>query len=231
MLTILSFVFVLGILIFIHELGHFLVAKKVGIKVEAFSLGFPPNIYTKKVGDTEYCLGMIPLGGYVKMAGENPNEEATGAEYEFMSKSVSQRAAVIIAGPFMNYLLAIFIFICLIYFSGRPVFDKERILVGVIEEGSPAEAAGLMAGDQIIGMNGLSYSNFDSLRVQINKMKREELSLTWLKGTDTISNKITTILIPMQLESGEIDSIGIIGFKQKVIRVESFGIVESISLG
>ena len=75
MLTALAFIFVLGVLIFIHELGHFIVAKRVGIKVERFSLGFPPHIFSKKVGDTTYSIGIIPLGGYVKMLGENPEEE------------------------------------------------------------------------------------------------------------------------------------------------------------
>ena len=75
MITALSTIFVLGVLIFFHELGHFLVAKKAGIRVDRFSLGFPPSILSKKIGETEYCIGLIPLGGYVKMAGENPDDE------------------------------------------------------------------------------------------------------------------------------------------------------------
>ncbi|MCK4462414.1 MAG: site-2 protease family protein, partial [candidate division Zixibacteria bacterium] len=79
MVTIAAFIFVLGILIFIHELGHFLVAKKAGIRVDKFSLGFPPNIFSRKIGETTYCIGIIPLGGYVKMAGDNPLEQSAGA--------------------------------------------------------------------------------------------------------------------------------------------------------
>ena len=97
-----AFIFVLGVLIFIHELGHFIVAKRVGIRVDAFSLGFPPNIFARKWRGTEYRIGLIPLGGYVKMAGENPDEKATGAPDEFMSKTVGQRFLVILAGPLMN---------------------------------------------------------------------------------------------------------------------------------
>ena len=126
MLTIASFIFVLGILIFIHELGHFLVAKKVGIKVERFSLGFPPNIVSKKYGETTYSIGIIPLGGYVKMAGEHPQEEATGAPDEFMSKTVGQRATVIFAGPFMNYVLSIVLLIGIFLFTGKPLYDDSK---------------------------------------------------------------------------------------------------------
>ena len=139
LVNIASFVFVLGILVFIHELGHFLVAKKVGIKVERFSLGFPPNIFSKKWGETIYCIGIIPLGGYVKMAGEHPTEEATGAPDEFMSKSIGQRAAVIFAGPFMNYVLAIVLLIGIFYFGGRPLTDETRVLVGDVQQDSPAK--------------------------------------------------------------------------------------------
>ncbi|HPI33412.1 MAG TPA: site-2 protease family protein, partial [candidate division Zixibacteria bacterium] len=82
LLNIASFIFVLGILIFIHELGHFLLAKRVGIRVDQFSLGFPPHLFKRKWGGTEYCIGVIPLGGYVKMAGENPGEERSGSPDE-----------------------------------------------------------------------------------------------------------------------------------------------------
>jgi RIP metalloprotease RseP len=92
LVTVLAFIFVLGILIFVHELGHFIVAKRVGIRVERFSLGFPPTLVSRKWGETEYCIGVIPLGGYVKMAGENPDEQVTGAPDEFMSKTVLLRA-------------------------------------------------------------------------------------------------------------------------------------------
>ena len=102
LLTTLSFIFVLAVLIFIHELGHFIVAKKVGIRVERFSLGFPPTLVSRKYGETTYAIGLIPLGGFVKMAGENPDEESHGAPDEFMSKSVAQRAAVIFPKPEKN---------------------------------------------------------------------------------------------------------------------------------
>ena len=124
MTTVIATLFVLGIMIFVHELGHFLVAKWVGIRVERFSLGFPPKMFGKKFGDTEYCISWIPLGGYVKMAGEIPDkEQITGAPDEFMSKTIGQRTAVIIAGPLANLLTAIVICWAMFYTQGKPVIE------------------------------------------------------------------------------------------------------------
>ena len=229
--TIASFVFVLGVLVFIHELGHFLVAKKVGIKVDKFSLGFPPNIFARKYGETTYCIGIIPLGGYVKMAGENPDEESTGSPDEFMSKSVGQRAAVIFAGPFMNYVLAIILLSSVFFFSGKPVFDENKIVVGEVSLESPAERGGLQIDDIIIAVNGESVANFDSLRFRINKVVEEEISLTWVHGQDTVSTPITTMIQELPNLDGGIDTVGVIGFSQKPIRFESFGFFESIKQG
>lgn len=232
MLTALSFVLVIGVLVFIHELGHFLVAKKVGIKVEKFSLGFPPNIFSKTVGETTYCIGIIPLGGFVKMLGENPDEGTTGSDREFMSKTVGQRAAVIFAGPFMNYLLAIALLISVFYFGGKPIFDDNHIYVGQVTKDGPAIKAGLKEGDEIIALDGVSYSSFDSLRVALNKVVNAPISLTWVSGTDTITKEITTMASPVASADGKnIDTVGVIGFAQQPIRYESFGVIESVKRG
>ena len=105
--TLLSFLFVLGVLVFIHELGHFLLARWNGVRVLTFSLGFGPKLLKVQRGDTEYCISAIPLGGYVKMAGENPDDPQTGADDEFLAKSKWQRFQILIAGPAMNILLAV----------------------------------------------------------------------------------------------------------------------------
>ena len=105
--TLLSFLFVLGVLVFIHELGHFLLARWNGVRVITFSLGFGPKLLKVQRGDTEYCISAIPLGGYVKMAGENPDDPQTGADDEFLAKSKWQRFQILIAGPAMNILLAV----------------------------------------------------------------------------------------------------------------------------
>ena len=107
MTTLLAFAFVLGVLVFVHELGHFLAAKRVGIKVLKFQLGFNPTIVSFRRGDTEYGIGALPLGGYVKMAGENPDESRSGQSDEFLSKSKWERFQVLIMGPAMNLLLAV----------------------------------------------------------------------------------------------------------------------------
>jgi len=230
-LTIISFVFVLGVLIFIHELGHFIVAKRVGIKVEKFSLGFPPNIFAKKRGDTTYCIGIIPLGGYVKMVGENPDEKTTGADNEFMSKTVGQRAAVIFAGPFMNYILAIFILIGIFMVSGKAIFDENKVLVGEVVKDSPAENAGLVEDDIIISVNNMKVSNFENLRTEINSYVEKEITLSWIHQNDTITaNMITTRQEIPNLEGG-VDTVGLIGFSQKPTSYQSYGFFGSIKHG
>ena len=107
MTTLLAFLFVLGVLIFVHELGHFMAARRVGVKVLTFSLGFGPKLVKVKRGDTEYCISAIPLGGYVKMAGESPEDPRSGAPDEFMSKSKWERFQILIMGPVMNIALAV----------------------------------------------------------------------------------------------------------------------------
>ncbi len=231
MVTAVSFIFVLGILIFIHELGHFLVAKRVGIKVERFSLGFPPNIFSKKWGETTYSIGVIPLGGYVKMAGEHPHEEVTGSPDEFMSRSVGQRAAVIFAGPFMNYVLSIVLLIGIFFFTGRAVFDEVRVVVGEVVDDSPAQKAGLQVDDVIIAVNGEPVSRFDSARVRINAVVADDLNLMWLRNSDTLTATITTVTEEVPNLDGGVDTVGIIGFSQKVLRYERYSFTESIRHG
>src|SRR3990167_8833831 len=124
----------IGLLIFIHELGHFLMAKKIGVRVLAFSLGFGPAIFKKKWGETEYRLSIFPLGGYVKLAGESPDEEKTGASWEFSAKSAGQRASVLVAGVALNAILAFVAFI-VAFQIGVPFITSE---VGQVMPGWPA---------------------------------------------------------------------------------------------
>jgi len=233
LLTVVSFIFVLGILIFIHEFGHFIVAKKVGIKVEKFSLGFPPNIISRKVGETTYCVGVIPLGGYVKMAGENPQEQSTGAPDEFMSKSVAQRAAVIFAGPFMNYVLSIALLVGIFFFGGRVIFAPDQVVVLQVNPDGPADKAGLKEGDQIIAVDEISIHRYDSLTSIIGAKVEEPLDLTWVRGNDTMATAITTMKGTRPNLNGGVDTVGLIGVMlgQKVIGHESLGLWESMESG
>src|SRR5262245_24629517 len=145
--TPLAFLFVLGVLVFVHELGHFLVARWHGVRVLTFSLGFGPKLLKFRRGDTEYCISAVPLGGYVKLAGETVEEDRTGAPDEFLSKSKFVRFQVYLAGPVMNLLLA-WIVLAGVLMQGANVAiaDSSPAVIGAIEQGSPAEKAGLRLG-------------------------------------------------------------------------------------
>jgi regulator of sigma E protease len=156
-MTFIYFLIVIGILVFVHELGHFIMAKRAGVRVEKFSLGMGPKIFGFKKGDTEYVLSALPLGGYVKMAGENPDEDPTGAPDEFQSKTVWQRAKIAATGPLTNIVLA-FIIMPFVFMVGT--YSEGPAKVGYVEKGSPAERAGFVAGDVIEEINGRSISDW-----------------------------------------------------------------------
>ncbi len=153
-ITILSFIFVLGVLVFIHELGHFVVAKRAGIRVERFSLGYPPKMIGVTFGETEYCISWVPLGGYVKVAGmaDVGTEEIKGEPWEFTSKPAWVRMSVMAAGPFMNFLLGFLIFFGIIWFVGEQTIRTTQ--VGRVTPGSVFETAGLHPGDRLSKIDG-----------------------------------------------------------------------------
>jgi len=167
MITFLSFLFVIGILVFVHEFGHFIVAKKSGVEVEKFSLGFGPKIIGFKKGDTHYMISAIPLGGYVKMRGENPDEPLTNDPKEFSSRGVGVRAAIVSAGPIMNILFA-FMVMPLVYFIGIQVpafLDKAPVAYWVAED-SPAKTADIQIGDRILAINGAEIDDWEMFNLQ-----------------------------------------------------------------
>src|SRR5438445_5230538 len=144
---------VLSVIIVIHELGHFLVAKFFKIKVETFSVGFGPRLLGFRRGDTDYRISAFLLGGYVKMAGETPADTITGEAYEFLSKPKWQRFLVAAAGPAMNVILAVGLIMGLyVYGTDVPEFLLGQAVIGIIEPGSPADKAGLKPGDQIVSV-------------------------------------------------------------------------------
>jgi regulator of sigma E protease len=215
MTTILSTIFVLGVLIFIHELGHFLVAKWSGIRVDKFSLGFPPAILKRKVGETEYCIGAVPLGGFVKMAGENPDDEATGAPYEFMSKSVGARTAVVAAGPFMNFVLAWLILWGIFFFQGEVITDPDRAIIGAISPDGPADGAGIMEGDIITSINGTAVGNFRDMARLISAEPEKPITINWQRDGQEMSATVTTMAEDTYNEKGEKIAAGRIGVGEK----------------
>jgi len=166
---ILPFLVVLGVLIFFHELGHFLAAKYFGVKVLKFSLGFGPKLIGKQVGETEYLISTLPLGGYVKMLGENADEEEEplSAEDEaksFSNKHVAKRIAIVAAGPLFNLLLALVIFCGFYMVAGIHVMTTE---IGQVRDDSPASKAGFLKGDVIVSVDGQDTRNWEQIKALI----------------------------------------------------------------
>jgi regulator of sigma E protease len=164
--AVLPFVILLGLLIFVHELGHFSVAKFFGVRVEVFSLGFGKKIFKFVRGDTTYCLSLIPLGGYVKMYGDDPTAEVPEEQkrYSFTHKPVSQRIAVVLAGPLMNFFFAIFIFL-VIALMGEEVRSPK---IGDISNTGSAYTIGFRSGDKILSANGVNIKTWDQFQHQLN---------------------------------------------------------------
>ncbi len=155
---------VLGLMIFVHEFGHFAVARLLGVRIEVFSLGFGPRLIGIRRGPTDYRISALPLGGYVRMAGDNPAEARTGAPDEFLSKTRWQRALIILAGPAMNILFcAVLASVLLLAGGPEPVFLQRPPQVAGVLPDSPAAQAGLQAGDRILQVNGHRVSTWDDV--------------------------------------------------------------------
>ena len=174
--SLFAFVIVLGVLIFFHELGHFLVARFCGVGVETFSLGFGPKVYKRRVGFTQYCLSAIPLGGYVKMVGEEPGTELSPEEQKlsFTHKSLWQKIFIVAAGPLFNFLLAILIFYLIFQFTGLYLIKP---LVGEVGKDTPAFAAGIRSGDMIHQIQGEPVTSWDDLALSVQKSRGKELAV------------------------------------------------------
>jgi len=172
--SILAFVFVLGALIFVHELGHFLMARRIGVRVLTFSLGFGPKLIGFRRGGTEYCISAVPLGGYVKMAGEKPDETRIAAPDEFLSKSKWQRFQVLIMGPVMNLVVAVVLMAAVLYHGvPGPAFMQQPPLVGKVLDKAAMKRAGLRSGDLILSVDGDRVPTWaDFLNAMAGKSKR-----------------------------------------------------------
>jgi regulator of sigma E protease len=206
MTTLLSFLFVLGVLIFVHELGHFIMARRIGVRVLTFSLGFGPKILTIKRGDTEYCVSAIPLGGYVKMAGENPEDNRTGASDEFLSKTKWQRFQVLVMGPIMNLALA-WIVMAVVLYQGAPVplFSEQPVVVGAFTESSVAKAAGLEVGDRVLAVDGRPVDDWDDFSMAIATKADRAVTLRVDRNGTILERQLT----PSSVSKFEIGDIGI----------------------
>ena len=205
-MTILAFLFVLGVLIFVHELGHFLMARRIGVKVLTFSLGFGPKLINVKRGDTEYCISAIPLGGYVKMAGENPEDSRTGAPDEFLSKGKWQRFQVLVMGPIMNLVLALVVMAVVFYQGAQvPKFEREPVVIGTFAENSVGQAAGLKPGDRVTAIDGKPIETWDQFSMAIVAKAKRQVTIGYLRD----GRPAEIILVPAAQGKYEMGDIGI----------------------
>lgn len=199
--TVLYFVITLGVLVFVHEFGHFIAAKLCRMRVDRFSIGFPPRAVGKQIGETDYCISWIPIGGYVKIAGmidesfDTEHIDQPPQPWEFRSKPIWQRMIVISAGVIMNVVLAIGIFWAIDYFQGRSVRQTTDIVY--VGEATPAARAGLLAGDKIIAINGKPIENWDQILTSIYvETAGEDLHFTLLRAGSQVEATLPRAAVP-----------------------------------
>lgn len=228
MITVLAAIFVLGVLVFIHETGHFLAAKLFRIRVDRFSMGYPPRLVGKKVGDTDYCVSAIPFGGYVKIAGmvdESLDKKTLDEEpkpWEFRSKPWLQKVIVIAAGSLMNILFAFLVFVgaVLVYGVGEQV---PGTAVGDLIEGKPAEKVGIMQGDRIVSIDGVAVDTWQDMTEIIHDAPGKPLQIVWTRNDSSFTAEIVPELEKVP-DGREIREVGLIGvYPQFEIRPAGLG--------
>src|SRR3990172_3339951 len=176
LITIIAFVIVLSILVLVHELGHFLTAKKFGIKVEEFGFGFPPRVFGKKIGETLYSINALPLGGFVRLHGEVGADKVTKPKRAFVKKSKKVRAVIASGGIVGNFLLAIVAFGVFYSFVGFPR-ETTRVEVLEVSEGSPAQEAGILPGDIVLKVNNEDIDSNDEFISMVNENGGEKTKI------------------------------------------------------
>jgi regulator of sigma E protease len=231
MLTLISFIVLLGIIVFIHEAGHFVSAKLCGMRVEIFSLGFGKALIKKQYGDTEYRIAWIPLGGFVKISGmmdESMEGDAVkGESYEFESKNFFQKSFVILSGVTMNFILAIAIYSAITFFNGIP--EVNSTVVKGFSDNSPALIAGIRIGDTVNGVDGIAVGNWSDLTEIIHNRPGEQLLVTVSRGDSILIIPVTTVSVKT-LVDGEIKEIGLIGIYSEV-EIKDASVLQSINAG
>src|SRR5712672_3111192 len=200
---------ILGFMISIHELGHFMVAKALGVRVEQFAIGFGKRLIGFRKGETDYRLNAIPLGGYVKMSGENPMDERTGDPAEFLSHSRWHRFLIAIAGPLMNILLAIFLLttVYMVHYEYPAVLDDPTGIGWVIKD-TPAAKAGFQAGDRIVRIDGIDNPNWEQVDTKEALSPGQPLDITVDRGGQLLTKTIAP-------EPYGVDQIGMAGWSPK----------------
>ncbi|UCD65760.1 MAG: RIP metalloprotease RseP [Deltaproteobacteria bacterium] len=236
--TIISFVIVLGLLIFVHEFGHFIWAKFFGVKVLKFSLGFGPKLISKQYGETEYLISAFPLGGYVKMFGENPGELAeerlSPAELKrsFATRPVWQRFIIVAGGPVFNLIFAMFLFFIIVLVAGLPQ-PVDTTTIGGVGLDTPAAEAGLQEGDTILAIDGTETTRWEDVSLLIKNSEGREVLLTLQRNDETLEVAVTPRMEKTRTifgeEIGERYMVGIA--RSEEVIYEKVGLIKSLQAG
>jgi regulator of sigma E protease len=231
--TLVSFIVVLGILIFVHELGHFLVAKLFNVKVLKFSLGFGPKLISRTVGETEYLISAFPLGGYVKMLGENPEEAAKeNGERSFAARPVWNRFFIVLAGPVFNLLFSVILFFVIFLVMGIPE-NRDTTEIGQVSAESPAATAGVEVGDTIIGIDGRDIVSWMEVLTTVSESEGRQLEFTVMRGEEQLVIPVTPRLDSVTNIFGEeVEKRFMIGIvKKEQIDYRRAGVFEAMNAG
>lgn len=212
-MTLLLFLIIISILVFVHELGHFLVAKWAGIKVEEFGLGFPPKIFSKKIGETIYSINALPIGGFVRLYGEDKSVDKEKSR-AFYYKSKEARAAVTVAGVVMNFLLAVLVFSALSWTTGVPE-QTGRVKVEAVVPGTPADQAGLRESDVILGADGQTFKRTEEFTDFVNRNKGQEIALDVSKRGTDMTEKL--VIVPRTDPPEGEGSLGVVVSSKKLV--------------
>ena len=232
MTTLFSFILVLGLLIFVHELGHFLFAKLFGVRVLKFSLGFGPKVYGRVYGETEYLVSAFPLGGYVKMFGENPDEQDVASEdvkVSFAHKPVWQRFGIVLAGPLFNLLFCIILFFFVFTFVGLPTpVDSTRI--GKVNADSPAAVGGLQAGDEIVKINARDTVSWMDVLESVKDSGGQTLTIEVMRDKERLSFRVAPAIDAVKNVFGEeVEQRYMIGIvKSEELTYESVPVIQAL---
>jgi len=203
--SIVAVVAVLGFMILIHEFGHYAVAKWLGVRVEVFSIGFGKRLIGFRKGETDYRIAAIPLGGYVKMSGENPMDERTDDPREFLNHSRWHRFLIAVAGPVMNILLAIFLLttVYMVHYEYPVYLDKLAVVQGVRKD-SPAARAGIQAGDRIVKIDGIDNPTWEQVQPRVWLSPNQPLEVTIRRGDQVLQKT----LVPKAVTTSEVGTVG-----------------------
>ena len=227
-MSLIYFLIVLSVLVLIHEFGHFIAAKRIGVRVEKFSFGFGPKLFSVKKGETEYLVSAIPLGGYVKMAGDEPGEAVKGEKWEFLSRSIAERFGIIFAGPLLNYILAFLIF-SVIFMFGSPTLTTE---VGSLLNDYPAFRSGILAGDKVTQVDGKDVVYWEDMTAIIHNHLNGPVKLKVERKDKVVYFEVQPVIREMKDIFGKTNRIALLGIapSQKIENVR-YGFFQSFGMG